>query len=181
MDYSKFVDAVKTNDKAALDTLVRKISAVLKSFLIVRLGVGPEDAEDCTQNTLLLAVEKIREDKLNNPDSIIFYLFTTAKNDYLKLLASRKDGRHESLQGDLSEEPAQLNKLLSKEKKKFLKQCVESLKEDYKNYIQYWLENPDKEAIDVANKFGISVNNAWTKKHRIIQVLKDCIEKKINL
>ena len=72
MDYSRFVYAVQNNDAEELASLTSVISAVLIKFLKVRIGASHHDAEDSAQNTLMLVIEKIRENKLNNPDSIIY-------------------------------------------------------------------------------------------------------------
>ena len=79
------------------------------------------------------------------------------------------------------DKPDQLSRLLDDEKMSILTRCIEGLKADYRNYIEYWFQNPGYETSVVADYFGISVSNAWTKKHRVINVLKDCFEKKIKL
>src|SRR5690554_1843369 len=181
MDYSKFVDAVLEEDEEVLSGLVKIISAVLIKFLLVRYKVNKQDAEDCAQNTLLIAIEKIRADKLQNPDSIISYLFTTAKNEYFKLLSKEKETGFADPPDTHIAEPDQLYLLLDEEKLSILEKCMAALKPDFRSYIQYWFQNADAEAAVVAQYFGITVNNAWTKKHRVINLLKECYEKKIQL
>ena len=181
MDYSKFVDAVLQNDTEELDSLVPVISSVLMKFLRVRIGADFHDAQDCAQNTLLLTIEKIKEDKLNNPDTIIYYLFTTAKNDYLKMINRNKESNYEDVPDSHKVEGDQLNNLLDEERQSILKKCMMALKPDFRSYISYWFDNPGDEAVVVADHFGISVSNAWTKKHRILKLLKDCCEKKLAL
>lgn len=179
MDYSRFVYAVQNNDTEELDSMVSVISAVLIKFLKVRMGATHADAEDTTQNTLMLVTEKIRSDQLNNPDSIIYYLFTTAKNDYLKTRAKIKEPTFDDIPESHSQEADQLHRLLDEEKMGILRKCLSELKPRFKEYITYWFQNPGDETAVVAEHFGISVNNAWTKKHRIIKLLKDCCEKKL--
>ncbi|MEQ9309091.1 MAG: sigma-70 family RNA polymerase sigma factor [Balneolaceae bacterium] len=179
MDYSRFVYAVQNNDKEELATLTSVISAVLIKFLKVRLGATHQDAEDSAQNTLMLVFEKIKEDKLNSPDSIIYYLFTTAKHDYLKVQAKIKEPTFDEAPDSHSEEGDQLSSLLNEERMTILKACLNSLKPDLKSYISYWFHNPGDETSVVADHFGISVSNAWTKKHRILKMLKECCEKKL--
>ncbi len=180
MDYSKFVYAVQNNDTEELASLVSVITAVLIKFLKVRIGASHQDAEDSAQNTLLLVIEKIKEDKLNNPDSIIYHLFTTAKHDYLKAQAKIKEPTFDEVPESHSEEGDQLYSLLNEEKLSILRACLNQLKPGFKTYISYWFQNPDDETAVVADHFGISVSNAWTKKHRILKLLKDCCEKKLN-
>lgn len=181
MDYSKFVGAVLEEDEEELSRIVKVISAVLIKFLLVRFRVTKQDAEDCAQNTLLIAIEKIRADKLNNPDSIISYLFITAKNEYFKLLSKQKEAGFAEPPDTYINEPDQLNLLLDEEKKSILEKCMAALKPDFRKYIRYWFQNADSETAVVAEHFGISVSNAWTKKHRVINLLRECYEKKIQL
>ena len=181
MDYSRFVYAVQNNDTEELETMAVIITAVLIKFLKVRLGVTHQDAEDAAQSTLLRVIEKIRNDKLNNPDSIIFYLFKTAKNEYFKAQKKIKEPTFEEVPETYSASPDQLYKLLNDEKLSVLQACLNALKPGLKEYIKYWFENPADETSVVADNFGISVSNAWTKKHRILKILKDCCEKNLNL
>ncbi|GAB5410579.1 MAG: hypothetical protein BalsKO_29440 [Balneolaceae bacterium] len=179
MDYSRFVYAVQNNDAEELASLTTVISAVLIKFLKVRIGASHQDAEDSAQNTLMLVVEKIKKDKLNNPDSIIYYLFTTAKHDYLKAQAKIKEPTFDEAPESYSEDGDQLSSLLNEERMSILRACLNKLKPDLKSYISYWFQNPGDETSVVADHFGISVNNAWTKKHRILKLLKECCEKKL--
>lgn len=179
MDYSRFVYAVRNNDTEELASMVSVITAVLIKFLKVRLGAAHADAEDSAQNTLMLVTEKINSDQLNNPDSVIYYLFTTAKNDYFKNQAKIKEPTFDEVPESHSVEGDQLHRLLNEEKMGVLKKCLSELKPKFREYISYWFQNPGDETAVVADHFGISVSNAWTKKHRILKLLKDCCEKKL--
>jgi RNA polymerase sigma factor (sigma-70 family) len=179
MDYSKFVFAVQEEDQATINELVPVITGVLIKFLKVRQGAEHHDAEDVAQNTIINVTEKIRSDQLNNPDSVIYYLFTTAKNEYFKYLKRVKEGTYEEIPESYSSEGDQLKNILNAEKQRILEKCLQLLKPNMRDYITYWFNHPRDEAAVVADHFGITVNNAWTKKHRILKVLKDCVEKKL--
>ena len=179
MDYSKFVDAVLREDTTQINEMVPIITAVLIKFLKVRLNAAHHDAQDCTQTVLMKATQKIRQEGIKNPDAFIYYLFTSAKNEYLKSLQRVKEDIYEDTPDSHSSFGDQLTNLLEEERLGILQKCLSLLKGDYKEYIQYWFENPRDEAAVVADHFGISVNNAWTKKHRILKTLKDCCEKKL--
>ena len=180
MDYSKFVIAVRDNDRESLKGFYEVLTKILFKFLKVRMDAAPEDVKDSAQNAIMFAVEKIKNEELDHPDRIINYLFTTAKHDYLKHQNKNKELNYEEIPDSHSKEPEQLNKLLSNERQSILKRCVNELKSKQLVYISYLFNNPDSETVVVADHFGISVNNAWTKKHRIIQVLNECVQKKIN-
>lgn len=180
MDYSKFVTAVLTNDKESLGEFYEVLTKVLLKFLLVRMDADLEDAKDSAQNAIMFGVEKIKNKELEHPDLIINYLFTTAKHDYLKHQSKRKEVNYEEIPAHHSEQGIQLEKLLDEERQSILQRCFEKLKPKQFNYISYWFNNPQSDTALVADHFGISVNNAWTKKHRIIHVLKECFQKNIN-
>lgn len=73
MDYSKFVYAIQSDDEPVINEMVPIIMSVLIKFLKVRQGADHHDAEDCAQNTLIQATEKIKTDQIENPNSVIYY------------------------------------------------------------------------------------------------------------
>ncbi|XWN36829.1 MAG: sigma-70 family RNA polymerase sigma factor [Balneola sp.] len=180
MDYSKFVIAVQNDDQESLKEFYGVLTKVLFKFLMVRMDAESEDAKDSAQNAIMFAVEKIKNNELDHPERIINYLFTTAKHDYLKHQNKRKESNYEEVPDSHSKDPDQLDNLLDKERQSILKRCFNELKAKQMEYISFWFSNPDSETVVVADHFGISVNNAWTKKHRIIQVLNECVQKNIN-
>jgi RNA polymerase sigma factor (sigma-70 family) len=180
MDYSKFVTAVLKNDEESLRDSYEVITKVLIKFLLIRLDANIEDAKDSAQNAIMFSIEKIKNEELDHPDYIINYLFTTAKHDYLKHQNKQKESNYEEVPTHYAEEGDQLENILDDEKQFVLKHCISTLKPKQLNYISYWFENPGSDTALVAERFGISINNAWTKKHRIIQVLKECFENNIN-
>ena len=181
MDYSKFVFAVQNGDSAELNSLSPVITGVLIKFLKVRLNASHHDAQDCAQNTLLLAIEKIKAEQVQNPDSIIYYMFATAKHDYIKSQSKLSETNYLEVPDSHAEEGDQLTNLLDEERQSILQKCLSLLKPDLRDYISYWFNNPADEAVVVADYFGISVNNAWIKKHRILNMLRECCQKKLNI
>lgn len=181
MDYSKFVEAILQNDDSVISKQVKVITRVLIKFLMVRLGASFHDAEDCAQTTLLIAINKIRDRQLDHPEAIINYLFTTAKHEYFRVLSKNREINYEDLPEHHSIKADQLDKLLVEEKLTVLQDCLAELRADHKEFIEFWFNHPAYEAAVVADHFGISVSNVWTKKHRIIQILNECLEQKLKL
>jgi|SRR5690554_4974170 len=181
MDYSKLVNAVLEEDENSLAEIVVIITRVLRSFLRVRYGASREDAEDCAQNALLIGIEKIREGQIEHPDAIISYLFTVSKNEYFKIISRGKDISFTEFNEQYNSQPDQLAALIDDEKLAILRACIDKLKDDFKQFITYWLQHAESEALAIANHFGISVNNAWTRKHRIVSLLKKCYQEKNEL
>ncbi len=181
MDYSKFVTAIQENDEEATTRQVKVLTRVLIKFLKARYGASHHDAEDSAQNALMIVIEQIREEKVDSPDAIISYLFTTAKHEYFRWLKKDKESNYKDIPLSHSDGGDQLHRLIDEEKMNILKNCIKQLKQDYREFIEYWFNHPTHEASVVADEFDISVNNAWTRKHRVIQVLKECVQKKIKI
>lgn len=183
MDYSQLVDAIKKDNEKVIQKYVNVLTKILYKYLTVRLGATAEDSKDCVQNVLLSLVEKVRDDKISHPDALLSYVFTSARHDYLKRVEKHKEVLEEEIDrnADSDSNNDQLEALLDKERTKTLDDCIEELKPKQREYIRYWFANASLDASDVAKKFGISVNNAWTRKHRIIKILQQCVQTKINL
>jgi len=181
MDYTQLVTALKENNSKKINELLEALRPRLMAFLRVHMNADRADAEDCVQNSLLDSIEIIKEDRLNDPGQVVSYILSTCRNNYLKM---RRDKRTESLDEvseDQRQAPRQLQSLLDEEQKRLLEWCLNQLKKEYQKFMQYWFDHPDTHTNKVAEHFGISVNNAWTRKHRLIKKLNECYRKKSNL
>lgn len=181
MDYSELVRAIREDDTRTIDIYLKALHQTLYSYLLVRLNTSKEDAEDSVQNTLIKIVQRVKNDKIQHPDALLSYAFTTARNDYFKKVEKKSEVLDEKIEYKALKQPDQLSVLINSEKKSLLMRCISELKEDHQKYIKYWFLNPSMDAEDVANHFKISVNNAWTKKHRIIKILNECYKSKLKM
>lgn len=181
MEFSDLADAIKENDSARVNELLRRLMPRLKRFLTVHMNASRQDAEDCAQESILLCIEAIKEDRLRNSDKILSYLFTSCRNNYLKLKEKHKEQHYDEIPDDQHAPAAQLLNLLDKERKRLLEWCLKQLKQEYQAFMRYWFQFPDSEAEKVAEHFDLSVSNTWTRKHRIITKLNECYEEKSKL
>lgn len=180
MDYSIFVRAVQENDRNTLNEVVPVIRKVLHKFLYVRFNAASEDAEDAIQNTLMYVCQRIRSGEIRNPEQIINYLFAAVRNQYLNQYSRVRIPVTSDLTPSYVAEPDQLSNLLNEEKLALIQECLLELRPHLREFITFWFTYPGCDASTVADHFGISVNNAWIKKHRILQILQRCVEKKLN-
>jgi RNA polymerase sigma factor (sigma-70 family) len=178
MEYSGLAKAIKQDNEVEINRLTKSLIPQLISYLQIQLNAGQQDAEDCAQQAFLISFEMVRNEKLEHPERIYSFLITTCRNTYLNMINRRKRSSYEDFSQTHSDQPGQLFSLLSDERQTILKQCIERLSEQYRTYIEYWFTHPDSHAKAVALHFGISVNNAWTRKHRIIGKLNECYQKK---
>lgn len=173
------VNAIREGDQETANRLISDATPILIRMLKVRMNASHEDAEDAVQMMFLYVVKAIKEGRIDNPSGLLSYMVVTCRHSYLK----KQEGfRPELLDEQVSEpvqQASQLSRLIDQEKKKIYSECIESLKNQYKEFYSYWIRHPDSSASDIAKHFGISVNNAWTRKHRIMKTLQKCVESKI--
>ncbi len=179
INYNNYFNAVLNDDSAALNELTPQISDILYRFLLIRYGASRDDALGCVQTTLFRGVKKIKEGGIEKPDSLLPYFFTTAKHELFRLTRSKHSKNVEYVAEEHGTEAYQLKGLMDEERMSVLSDCIQALSPTSRQYILYWLKHPDYNAQDVANHFGISLNAAWTRKHRILKVLQTCCEKKL--
>ncbi len=177
MNYSELVTALQENDSSKINELIEAFIPRLMAFLRVHLNADYADAQDCAQETLLITIETIQEDKLRKPEKVTAFMLSTCRNTYLKMQGKNREYVNENLPEQHYAAP-QLQSLLDEERGRLLRWCLKQLNKKYQEFIRYWFDHPDEAAITVAEHFNISVNNAWTRKHRIIKKLNECYENK---
>lgn len=180
MDYSNLVEALRNHDYESANRILEEIRPRLIRFLEIHMNATYEDARDCTQESLVASLDAVHEDRIQKPNKLFSYLLTTCRNQYLKLLEKRREEHYDRIPDSSHHAPRQLADLMDKEQQQILKECLNALKKEHREFIDYWFEYPDTDAQTVADHFGISINNAWTRKHRIIKRLNRCYQKKIN-
>ncbi|HKJ30827.1 MAG TPA: sigma-70 family RNA polymerase sigma factor [Balneolales bacterium] len=180
MDFEELYRAVKSDNQQEIDELINKIIPILMSYLRTTMRAPVEDAKDCIQDTLLHTIIKIRTDKIQKPSKLYYYMLTACRNLYLRMCDNPNISLEDSDIEYAIHPASQLEALLDTEKQDILRECKKILSKRNQEYIEYWFENPDSEAIEVAEYFKISLSNAWTRKHRIIKKLNKCIRIKQN-
>ena len=178
MDYSELVEALNRGDKKKADKILKHMLPRLVKYLQIRMGASKSDAEDCVQYSMERALEVLQNDKLKNADHVFSYLISTCRNNYLKSLEKRREVNYDEIPETEFNNPNQIRSLLDKERTRILEECLDELKKMYRDFIEYWFKYPDSDADVVADHFDISVNNVWTRKHRVLKKLNKCYEEK---
>lgn len=181
MDYTKLVTALKENDSQEVNRLIGALRPRLMAFLRIHMNATEADAEDCAQDSLVDSLEVIKSDRIDDPRRIVSYILTTCRNNYLKMQKKRRETSMDEVSEAQTQAPGQLQSLLDEEQEKLLRWCMSQLKKEYQQFMQYWFDHPDAHTKKVAAEFDISVNNAWTRKHRLIKKLNECYREKSKL
>ena len=144
------------------------------------MGASRLDAEDCVQFSLERALDVLRKGKLENKDRVLSYLISSCRNNYLKEQQKNREVTYDEIPSTEFNDPDQISSIVDEERKQILQYCLDELKDMYRKFIEYWFEHPDSDAQTAADYFGISINNVWTRKHRVIKKLNHCYEIKSN-
>ncbi|MFO7848244.1 MAG: sigma-70 family RNA polymerase sigma factor [Balneolaceae bacterium] len=176
MDLSGFITAVRNNDQLEASRICSETTPILKRYLRKKLGADPNDAEDAIQRMFEYIINKIREEEFENPKGILSYMLKTCRHNYIKIVQDREQIDYDYVEERLYSNPVQIWDLVNKENQSILRQCAQQLRKGYREFINYFFSFPNASTRDVAEHFDISVNNAWTRKHRVINKLHDCVK-----
>ncbi|NBC25917.1 MAG: sigma-70 family RNA polymerase sigma factor [Bacteroidetes bacterium] len=179
MDYSGLVTSIRDGDDLTAAKLCAEATPILKKYLLKKFGASPADADDAIQKMYEYIIVKIREDDIENPKGLLAYMLKTCKHNYLKVLRERNPNYLENMVHDPSEEEHQLWELVNEDEQRILKHCLGQLRKGYREFISFWFTYPNASTEDVAEYFDITINNAWIRKHRVINKLYECVEEKI--
>ena len=180
-DYSPLVDSIQQGDKTETNRLLSEVVPKLIEYLIYGLGASKEAAEDCAQQTVLKVLEQIRRKKIRQKNAIFSYLITTCRHEYLRY--RRKEKRYmpdESINEHTCEPAEQASKLLHREKQQLLKECINELDPESKEFIVHFLIYPDTSTAEAARHFNLSESNVRTRKSRITHQLHHDLMQKLS-
>jgi hypothetical protein len=170
-----------TDDFQVASQKWKEIEKVLIAHLIIRYKAQLCDAQDATQQTILSLFTMVKNNK-----NVIFeksdnYFLTVLRNEYFKIVKSRRAVFMESI--DIYEDTSTIDTfsiLINKEEKRVLKECIKTMLPKHRGYMEYWIQRPDADSESFALEFDMTVANAWTVKHRLIQYLNKCVTTKMN-
>lgn len=179
MNYAPLVKAIQEGDQETANRMISEATPILIRMLVVRMNATREDAEDAVQKMFLYIIEAIRDDKIQNPSGLLSYMIMSCRHNYLKKVESDHPAYLDDRVNKLSCSPDQLSNLLNKEIQRIHIDCINQLKKHNRSFYIYCLKHEEAEASEIAEHFGISVNNVWTKKHRILKKVRECVKSKI--
>ncbi|TVQ73781.1 MAG: sigma-70 family RNA polymerase sigma factor [Balneolaceae bacterium] len=180
MDYGKLVEALENGDSKELEALYTEAFQILCRFLRTTMRAHHQDAQECAQHALVMTMERLRKGAIRNPEKIYSYLLQSAKNRYMRLCHERDRNNFQENIERYAPVEEQIDSLVMQEKKNALMGCIAELEESSREFILFWMEHPEARSGTIARHFNISVNNVWTKRHRLVKKLSECVRKKIN-
>ncbi len=179
LDYSILVDALYDGDESRVNALIKEMMPKLTDYLMITMGATHEDAEECTQNAFLKVLVRIKKGKIKNKKAIYTYLLKTCRHEYLRHI--KKNKRYTGIDEDymdMSEPAEQVEKLLDEERQAILKECLDELDDESREFIVYFLNNPETTTKEASKIFDISGANVRTRKFRITKALHEAYKRK---
>lgn len=180
LDYSTLIKAILDDDHQLVNRLSESLQKHLVLYLRVRAGAPLHLAEEAVSSCFTTVLEKIKERRINDPESLLKYCMVSARRIYLRML--EKEARFESLGSDAhwiaDTADDQLQVLIDEERQKRLEKCLEILDPEKKEFILFLFQDNTINMQEIAKKFGYSYAKARTLKTRIVQILNDCVHKK---
>lgn len=176
MDYSELVYAIQRGDMQTANKLCAKATVILKKYLVSKLDASNSDAEDAVQRMFEYVIPKIQNDEIENPTGLLSYMLTGARHSYLKIANKESMDDYEEYSDNFISEADQAWILINEERQRILEKCVEGLKDSYRSLAKFIFQYPDAEGDEIAEKFEITTNNAWIRKHRVLKKLTDCVQ-----
>lgn len=181
VDYSALVECIQEDNIRKTNALVKEMIPKLVQYLQVTLAATEDVAKECVQQAFLNVYERLVEDKLNDPKSLLSYMMMTARNEFFNQY--RKNGRlvnNEYVTSSISEPAEQIERLIDQERMELLFECIEELDDDSQIFILYFINHPDATTREASDYFELSESNIRTKKYRITHQLHALYKMKLS-
>ena len=175
-----FYDAVLSNNQSQISKGTQVLRPIIMRYLMTMMKADINDAEDIVQNVFLYTINQISSGGINEPDRLGAYLIKAARNQFISFKRKIQLDELDDEPGYFASLSEQIDALVEEEKLEALRACVDTLEETNKSFMQFWLAKPDEKAEVLAKYFDMTVSYVFTKKHRLIKVLAECVKFKLD-
>jgi RNA polymerase sigma-70 factor (ECF subfamily) len=179
---AELVHRIVAGEREAEAELIARYSPVLQ-HLLRRWSRDPATAEDLLQETLGLALRKIRDGEVRQPESLGAFLHSLARNQCTQLYRRTENqaGRQKPLdEVRLPEErPGQLAGLLQREKIGLIRQVLAELQPERDRQILFRHYIAEERAEPICADLGITAEHFYRVLHRARQRYKALFEQRI--
>lgn len=166
------VGSLQNGDERLSNKILQDVIPKLEQYLQIRMGAEFEMAKECAQQALLNVYEQILKGNIRNENSIYSYLIRASKHEYLRVIKREKKFMDRNYDIDsLTNTPEQIDRLLDKERMSILSECLQELDEESREFITYFINNPEVSSKAASKHFNITSTNLRTRKSRITKEL----------
>ncbi len=182
VDYSLLVEALQKHNKEVYTEELEELYPRLITYLRVSMDASPEDAEDAAQEALAKTYKRIMEGEVKAAKYFFKYILQACRNEYLMAVRTynnRRTGTPGDVPGYLVTPSEQIKKLVEEERKKLMRECIDSMKENYRDILWYYCNETEWDPKKAGHHFSIRPSNARARKTRAIKKLGECVKKKL--
>jgi RNA polymerase sigma factor (sigma-70 family) len=179
VDYSELVHALQDGNEQKANSLLSELIPRLQDYLVVVMGAERGAAVECVQQAFLDVYEQIRNDKIKESKYIFSYLIKSCRHEYLRYVKrEHKFNYDEDVMSYAIEPEEQYKRLIEKERKELLKECLNELQDKARKFIEYFIDKSDATTEEASEYFELSSANVRTRKSRIVSKLHHCFKRK---
>ena len=162
-------------DRAAEDELCRRLGPRIRLYGLRHLR-DPNAAADLVQQVLLLALERLRDGTLREPERVASFVLGSCRMTVLDLRrGTRRRERLLDTWGDATDATAPFQEESSSFDSDRLAHCLESLPERERSVVVLSFF-ADKSADDVGTELSLSAGNVRVIRHRALTRLRGCLD-----
>jgi RNA polymerase sigma factor (sigma-70 family) len=179
LDYSELVVSLLNGEKRRAEKLMQELLPKLQEYLRVVMGADKESAEECSQQAFMNVYEHIMANKIKVPKYILSYLLRACKNEYIRYQNNeRRYLNNEEPINQMVEPAKQIQSLVDEERQQILRECLDELDPESREFIIYFIKNPDASTEEASNHFDLTGGNVRTKKSRLTKQLHKLYKQK---
>ncbi len=169
-------EAFARDDSTQIGNSLEQVELALHRFLHRHFKAEHADAQDAVQQTIVAFYLSVKRGQLHSDERLGSYVSTICKREYMKTVA------RDYIICDMAEmdvgyglDATQAVRLEEREKKERLHQCLDKLTREQVAFLLKWFSDPD--VAQLAESLGITKSSISTRKHRILKILVNCIQK----
>jgi RNA polymerase sigma factor (sigma-70 family) len=175
----EIVRAIEQDHHPVMDAFTRAILPQIREYLSITVRANEYMAEECAQQALFSMIDRVKSGHFDSKTNVIGYLMISARNEFFKTV--KKEHREGGLvleEQHVTDPSEQYNRLVDQEREEILRKCMDLLDEPNRNFIQFYMNQPDASYLTVSKLFKISPVLVRVRKSRLLNRLHECYKKK---
>lgn len=177
LDVTRLVRRAANGDPRAWEQLIDKYGRLIWS-ITTGFKLVESDAADIFQTTWMRLIEHI--DRIEHADRVGSWLAATARNECLRLLATRKRlvlvHENESFDGPVPHEPQIDEALLAAERAEVVREAMTHLPRRWQRLMEMLMSDPPASYAEISDELGLPVGSIGPTRGRCLARLRVLLE-----
>ena len=177
LDVTRLVRRAANGDPRAWEQLIDKYGRLIWS-ITTGFKLVESDAADVFQTTWMRLIEHI--DRIEHADRVGSWLAATARNECLRLLATRKRlvlvHENDSFDGPVPHEPQVDEALLAAERAEVVREAMTHLPRRWQRLMEMLMSDPPASYAEISDELGLPVGSIGPTRGRCLARLRVLLE-----